>query len=104
MICLELLLMVFFFCFVQEDRKRKSKVPIHKQFSHHSKARKSKNRKLKEALEEEVKEEKKRRRDALHNEADYPAIDSLYDPQGFGEKLLTKLKKGLKRGGETSFL
>lgn len=43
---------------------------------------------------QEVKEDKKRRRDALHNEADYPAIDSLYDPQGFGEKLLAKLKKG----------
>ena len=79
----------------EADRKRKNaKLPVHKRFSQHSKARKSKTRKIREAKAEEVKEEKKKRRLEEHDERDYPAIDMLYDPQGFSEKLLKKLKKG----------
>lgn len=41
---------------------------------------------------QEGKEQRREKERQLEGEATYPAIDMLYDPQGFVEKLFAKLK------------
>ncbi len=47
------------------------------------------------AREQEGKEQRREKERMLEGEATYPAIDMLYDPQGFVEKLFAKLKVSL---------
>ncbi len=43
---------------------------------------------------QEGKEKRREKERMLEGEATYPAIDMLFDPQGFVEKLFAKLKVG----------
>lgn len=76
-----------------EEEKKKKKVPLHKRFSQHSKDRRSKRRKMKEAAAEDLREEKRKSKGVIDEEGTFLAIDLLHDPQGFAEKLLSKLKR-----------